>query len=106
MMHPDVFSNPVVFTDVKLVDVKVDVGNQFTNEQEFIVYHYLFQWIHTETPKLGFSVIGRSDNNSDKRLAFVTLICERSGNYIIPIQKLKRDDNSLRKCECSFKLSE
>lgn len=31
--------------------------------------------------------------------------CRRSGTYVPPIQKLKREDTGLRKFECVFKLS-
>lgn len=56
---------------------------------------------------MGFGdVIERPDNGSDKRRAFVTMRCERSGTYQPLIRKLKRDDTGSRKCECLFKLHE
>lgn len=42
----------------------------------------------------------------DRRLTFISLRCERSGKYTTPLRKLTRDDTSLRKCECLFKLCE
>ncbi|XP_050914620.1 protein FAR1-RELATED SEQUENCE 5-like [Lathyrus oleraceus] len=49
-------------------------------------------------------VIERSKNGSDRRQAFVTMRCERSGTYQPQIRKLKRDDTGSRKYECPFKL--
>lgn len=43
MMHSDAVSKAIVFMDVKSVDVKVDVGKQFTNEQEFVVHEHMLQ---------------------------------------------------------------
>ena len=58
-----------------------------------------------ETSKLGFTVvIGRSDNGSDRRGAFMTMTCERSGKYITPLRNFKQDGTSSRKLECPFKL--
>lgn len=66
-MHHDVVPKPNVYTDVKPVNVKVDVRNQFTNEQEFVVCDDMLQWIRTKTSNLGFDVvIGRLDNGLDK----------------------------------------
>lgn len=71
-------------TNVRPIDIKVDVGNQFINEQKFVVHDRMFQGICTGVAKLGFCVvIGRSDNYSNRRLAFVTQRCERSGKYIV-----------------------
>ncbi|XP_050876420.1 uncharacterized protein LOC127080131 [Lathyrus oleraceus] len=65
----------------------------------------MLQWIRMKVVKLGFDVvIGRSDNDSDRRCAFVTMTCERSGKYITPLWNFKRDDTGSRKCECSFKV--
>ncbi|CAK8565454.1 unnamed protein product [Lathyrus sativus] len=65
----------------------------------------MLQWIRTETSKLGFDVvIGRSNNDSDRRYAFLTMTCETSGKYKPPLQNFKQDDTGSRKCECSFKL--
>ncbi|XP_058775209.1 uncharacterized protein LOC131649464 [Vicia villosa] len=49
-------------------------------------------------------VIKRSDNGLDRRSAFVTLTCKRSGKYIPPLWYFKREDTGSRKCECPFKL--
>lgn len=104
-MHSDAVSKAIVFMDVKSVDVKVDVGKQFTNEQEFVVREHMLQWICTKAAKLGFSiVVGRSDNDYDKRHTFVTPRCKTSGNYTKSIWKLKRDDADSRRWECPFKL--
>lgn len=65
----------------------------------------MFQWIRTEASKLGFDVvIGRPNNGTGRKLAFVTLRCARSGKYTTLIWKLKRDDIDSRKCDCPFKL--
>lgn len=87
MVLPDVFPKQTMSLNIQGVLVKeVDVGNQFKNEQEFECRDQMFQWIHIEASKLGFSVvIGRSDNGSDKRCVFVTMTCERSGKYITPL---------------------
>lgn len=54
---------------------------------------------YTEASKLGFGVvIGRSGNDSDRRVAFVTRRCERSETYKTPLWKFKRDDTGLKKC--------
>lgn len=50
MVHSDVVSKPIMYMDVKSVDVKVDADNQFTNEQEFVVRDHMLQWIRTEAP--------------------------------------------------------
>lgn len=84
---------------------EVDVGNQFTNGQEFEFRDHMFQWIRTEASKLGFVVvIGRSDNGSDERVAFVIMRCERSGKYTTPLRKFKREYTGSRRCDCLFKL--
>lgn len=58
-----------------------------------------------EVTKFGFKiVIGRPDNGSDIRHAFVTMRYERSGKYTKPTLKLKRDDTIMRKCGCPFKV--
>lgn len=105
-MHPYVFPKHVVSPDVKGAAVKaINVGNRFKNEQEFEFRDHILQWIHTDASKMEFGVvIGRSDNGLDKRCAFVTMTCERSGKYIPPLQNFKRDDTGSRKCECPFKL--
>lgn len=55
--------------------------------------------------KLGFRIaIERSDNGSNRRQAFATMRCEKSGMYVPLIQKLKHYDTRLRKCDCPFKL--
>lgn len=60
-----------------------------------------------ETGKLGIVVvIGRSDNDFNRRQTFVTMRCERSGMYQPLIKKLKRDETGSRKYECLFKLCE
>lgn len=65
----------------------------------------MLQWIRTEASKLGFNgVIRKSNKCADKRLAFVTLRCERNDKYTIPIRNMKHNDTCLRKCECPFKL--
>ncbi|XP_050889822.1 uncharacterized protein LOC127095132 [Lathyrus oleraceus] len=106
MVHSDVFPKQVVSPTIKGVDVKaVDVGNQFKNEQEFESRDHMFQWICTKASKLGFGVvIRRSDNDSDRRCAFVTMTYERSGKYLPPLRNFKRDDTESRKCECPFKV--
>lgn len=105
MVIPNVFLKPFMSTDVKLVDVNVDVGNQFTNGQEFVVCDHMLQWTYKKTTKLEFSiVIKSSDNGSYRRLSFVTPECKRSGKYTTQIRKLKRDDTNSRKCEYTFKL--
>ena len=106
MVHPDVFSKHVVSPNAKGVVVKeVDVGNTFKNEQEFEFRDHMLQWIRTEASKWEFGVvIRRSDNGSDRRCAFVTMRCERSGKYKPPLLNFKRDDTGSRKCECPFKL--
>lgn len=58
-----------------------------------------------EARKLGFDVvIKRSGNGSDRRQAFITMKCEKSGMCHPPIRKLKYDDIRSRKYECPFKL--
>lgn len=108
MMHPNVIHKPIliVSTYAKRVDVnEVDIGNQFTNGQEFEVHGHMLQLICTKLSKLRIGVvIGRPDNGFDRRLAFVTMRCERSGKYITLLQKFKQDDIGSRKCECPFKL--
>lgn len=57
MVYLDVVPKYIISTVVKPVDVKVDVGKQFTNEQEFVVCNHMPQQIRTEAAKLGFSVV-------------------------------------------------
>lgn len=53
---------------------------------------------------MGFGVvIGRSDNDSDRRHAFVIMTCETSGKYRPHLHNFKRDYSGSRKCECPFK---
>lgn len=92
MVHPNIFLKQVVSLNVQCVVVSlnvqgvvvkaVDIGNDFKNKQEFESRDQMLQWIRMQTSKLGFGVvIGRSDNGSDRRCVFVTMICERSGKY-------------------------
>ncbi|XP_058742605.1 uncharacterized protein LOC131615125 [Vicia villosa] len=110
MVHPDNILKPnesqVVSPLVSPIVTKVvDICEHFENGEEFELREDMLHWIRTEATKLGFNVvIGRSDNGTDKRNAFVTLTCERSGKYMCRIQKLKRDDTDSRKCECPFRL--
>ncbi|XP_050890066.1 uncharacterized protein LOC127095415 [Lathyrus oleraceus] len=106
MVHPDVFPQQVVSQNVQGVVVKrIDVDNQFKSEQKFESRDQMLQWIRMEASKLEFSVvIGRSDNGSDRRCAFVTMTCERSGKYRTPLWNFKRDDTDSRKCKCPFKV--
>ncbi|XP_050920489.1 uncharacterized protein LOC127138135 [Lathyrus oleraceus] len=105
MVHPDVFPKQVVSLNVQSVVVNaVDVGNKCKIEQEFESCDQMLQWIRMEASKLGFVVvIGRFDNDSDRRYAFVTMKYERSGKYRTPLRIFKRDDTGSRKCECPFK---
>lgn len=75
MVHPDVFPKTIVSTDSKSVYVKeVYVDNQFTNGQEFECRDKMLQWTRIEESKFGFGVIIRmSDNDLDRRVAFVTM---------------------------------
>lgn len=83
--NDDVKSNEVnddVKTCVRPIVVELNVYEQFTNKQEFIVREYMQQWIHVEAGKLGFDVvIRRFDNGSNRRQTFVVMSCERSGTY-------------------------
>ncbi|CAK8576397.1 unnamed protein product [Lathyrus sativus] len=109
MVHPDNISKELVSTNdvssnvqgvvVKLVDVNVN----FNNKKEFDDRDSMLSWIRRTATKLDFGVvIGRSNNGSEIRNVFVTLLCERSGKYQTPLWKFKRDDTSSRKCECPF----
>lgn len=106
MVHPDVFPKHIVSPDTKGVIVKaVEVENQFKNEQEFEFHDHMLQWIRAEAFKMRFGVVIEiSDNGSDRRCAFVTITCERSGKYRPPLRNFKQDDTSSRKCECPFNL--
>ncbi|XP_050908120.1 uncharacterized protein LOC127121717 [Lathyrus oleraceus] len=106
MVHPDVFPKQVVSPDVQGVVVKaVYVANQFKNKQEFEYRDQMLQWIRMEASILGFGVvIGRSDNGSGRRCAFVTMTCEISGKYRTLLQNFKREDTGSRKCEWLFKV--
>ncbi|XP_058775580.1 protein FAR1-RELATED SEQUENCE 5-like [Vicia villosa] len=111
MMHPDNISRELVLlvdvsSNVEGVVVKaVDVGGDFNNKQEFDDRESMLIWISRNATNLGFDVeIGRSNNGTARRNAFVTMLCERSGKYHPPLRKSKRDDMSSRKCECPFKI--
>ncbi|CAK8560404.1 unnamed protein product [Lathyrus sativus] len=111
MVHPDniskelVPSNNVSLNIQGVVVKSVDVGVDFNNKQEFDDCESMLTWICKTATRLGFgAVIGRSNNDLKRRNAFVTLLCERSGKYQIPLQKFKREDTDSRKCECPFKL--
>ena len=111
MVHPDNIAEPNVSQFVSpivvspIVTKAVDVREQFVNRDEFVLREDMLQWIRTEATKLGFGVvIGRSDNGTDRRNAFVTLTCERGGKYMPRIRNFKREDTGSRKCECPFKL--
>lgn len=75
------------------VDVELDVGQQIRNEQLFTAREDMLKWVCMKATKLRFDiVIGRSDIGSYRRQTFLTMRCERSGTYVTPIRKLKRDD--------------
>lgn len=46
----------------------------------------------------------RQDSNSNRKRTFVTMKCERNGNYKEHIWKLNHNHTRLRKCVCHFKL--
>lgn len=99
MVHHNIISKSILSTDMKHVDVKeVDIGNQFTNEQEFGFCEHMFQWIRSEAFKLGFGIVIRRCNNGlDRRRAFVTMTCEMQ-----QILELLDDNNYIsryRMCE-------
>ncbi|XP_058776984.1 uncharacterized protein LOC131651336 [Vicia villosa] len=102
MVHPDVFPKYIVSLDTSRVVVKkVDVGNKFKNEQEFEFRDQILQWIRIKASKLGFGVvIGRFDNGLDRRGAFVTLTCKRSGKYKPHLRNFKGDETGSRKYLC------
>ncbi|XP_050920384.1 uncharacterized protein LOC127138021 [Lathyrus oleraceus] len=97
MVNPDVLPQQVVSPNVQGVVLKVvDVGNQFKNEQKFKCHDQMLQRIHMKTSKLGFGVvIGSSENGSDRRRAFVTMTCERSGAEILNKTTLVQENVSV-----------
>lgn len=98
-------ANDDVKPNARPADVKVDVPAKVTNKETFFVCEHMLQQVCREAGKLRFGVvIGRPDNGSDRRQAFVTTLCERSDTYQANIRKLKRGDTRSRKCECPFKL--
>ncbi|XP_058774208.1 uncharacterized protein LOC131648473 [Vicia villosa] len=110
-MHPDNISSKLstlvdVCTSVDgVVANVVDVGGDFGNKEDFVDRESMLTWIRRTAISIGFSVvIGRSDNGTSRRNAFVTIVCERSGKYHLPLKKYKRDDTSTRKCECTFRI--
>ncbi|XP_050902855.1 uncharacterized protein LOC127115318 [Lathyrus oleraceus] len=65
----------------------------------------MLQWIRMKASKQGFSVvIGRSNNGSDRRCAFMTMTCERIWKYRTTHWNFRRDDIGSRKYECLFKV--
>ncbi|XP_058741818.1 uncharacterized protein LOC131614216 [Vicia villosa] len=83
MVHPDVFPKHIVSLDASRVVVKK---------------------IRTKASKLGFRVvIRRYDNGTDKRGAFMTLTCERSGKYTPLLHNFKRNETGLGKRDCPYK---
>ncbi|XP_058741061.1 uncharacterized protein LOC131613405 [Vicia villosa] len=111
MVHPDNISRELVhLVDVSLnvegmVVKAVDVSGDFNNRQEFYDRESMLTWICRNATNLGFdTVIGRSDNGTARRNAFVTTLCERSGKYHPPLRKFKRDGTGTRKYECLFKI--
>lgn len=61
-----------------------------TNKEVFIIHEHMLQLVCREAGKLGFDVvIGRSDNDLDRRREFVIMICERSDTYQPKIRQLK-----------------
>ncbi|XP_058746055.1 uncharacterized protein LOC131618923 [Vicia villosa] len=111
MVHPDNISRELVHSvdvspNVEGIVVKaVDGGGDFNNKQEFDDRESMLTWIRRNATDLGFgAVIGRSDNGTARRNAFVTMLCERSGKYHPPPRKFKRDEAGTRKCEFPFKI--
>ncbi|XP_058726465.1 uncharacterized protein LOC131597818 [Vicia villosa] len=111
MVHPDNISRELVhLVDVSpnvegIVVKAVDVSGDFNNRQEFYDRESMLTWICRNATNLGFdTVIGRSDNGTARRNAFVTTLCERSGKYHPPLRKFKRDGTGTRKYECLFKI--
>ncbi|XP_058740848.1 uncharacterized protein LOC131613171 [Vicia villosa] len=121
MVHPDNCPEALVMVpdnvddEAKSEEVKddnnsiielVDVRNKFTKVQVFNTRNQMLDWIRMEAIKLGFGiVIGRSDNdNNSTQQAFVTMVCERGGNYFAKIWKYKHEYARTRKCGYPFKL--
>ncbi|XP_058783561.1 uncharacterized protein LOC131658266 [Vicia villosa] len=90
MVHPNMFpkvvsskvnddSKPYEVNDVaKTIVVEIDVGKQFSNDQVFNTRQHMLDWAQMEASKLGFGVvIGRSDNDTSRKQAFVMMMCER-----------------------------
>ncbi|XP_050919456.1 uncharacterized protein LOC127136999 [Lathyrus oleraceus] len=111
MVHSNMFPKAIVSVDVKPIKMKYDfkldevnddvqpdeVNDDVKPSNRLIVVE--------ESRKLGFIVvIKKSDNGSNIRQAFITMICERSGTYQPRIRKLKQDVTRSRKYECPFKL--
>lgn len=88
MVHPDMFPKAIVSVNVRPTEMKHYNGCE-------------------ERPKNWlWRLIGRLDNDSDRRQAFVTMVCEINDMYQPWIRKLKWDDTGSRKCECPFDLRE
>ncbi|XP_050899016.1 uncharacterized protein LOC127105845 [Lathyrus oleraceus] len=109
MVHLDMFSKVIMSMDVKpnelKLDIKSDEVNDHVKQRMIMLNGVLDRLLSRETENLGFGVVIRSsDNGSDRRQTFVTMIYKRSGTYQPNITNSKRDDVGSRKCECSFKL--
>ncbi|XP_058746098.1 uncharacterized protein LOC131618965 [Vicia villosa] len=119
MVHPDLFPKSIsdkvnddaksdeVKDDVKMLVVEIEVRQQFTNDKVFNARQHMLEWVRMEANEFGFGVvIGRSDNDTSRMHAFVTMRCERGGKYVSKIWMSKHDDTKLTKCKCPFKLRE
>ncbi|KEH35041.1 FAR1 DNA-binding domain protein [Medicago truncatula] len=83
--------------------IQVNTGSFFTTNERWKDREELLGWIHRQAARAGFTI---STDKSSTIVSYMTMQCERSGEYKPPKtrKKLKFEGTGSRKCNCLFKL--
>jgi alpha-glucosidase len=85
--------------------IKIDTGAHFQTTMTSEDRDVLIEWACNIAVRLNFGIIiGKSDFGADRRKPYFTLVCERSGTYVLKGKKLKKEKTETRKCQCPFRL--
>jgi len=82
---------------------EVNTGSFFTTNERWREREDLLGWVRQQAARAGFTI---SIDKSSLKRSYLTMQCERSGEYKPPKMRKKPnlEGTSSRKCECSFRL--